>query len=225
MAHEAIVELICHIVAEAAELLVERGNGDHAGCISARGDWDFDEWDALTVDFKGLWLESKAVDIILVGMWGEVDDQVEALFRSDRGEAEEVGDVDDADATDFDIATGKGGGAGSELAVGPADADHVVGDEGCAAFEHADGGFALSAAAFTHDQDADATGVDHAAVKGDGRGELAFQLESGQVEELHRHQLGCEDRNGVRGGNWEQVLGKGDATSDDNGGNVAFAHA
>jgi len=225
VSHEAVVELVGHIVAESTELLVECGNGDHAGGIASWGDGDFDKWDALAVDFVGFRLEAEAVNIVLVGVWGEIDDEIEAFFRSNGGEAEEVGDVDDADAADFDVATGKGGGAGGEFAVCPADAHHIVGDECGAAFEHADGGFTLTSTAFSHDQDADAAHVDHAAVKGGGWGKLAFQLEGGEVEELHRHQLGGKDGDGVFSGDREHVLGKLDTSGHDDGRNVALAHA
>ena len=169
-------------------------------------------------------MEAQAVDLVLVGVGDEGDDEVEALLRADRGEAVEVGDVDDADAADFQVAAGQGGGGGDQFTAGKLDADHVVGDQRAAFFDQADGGLALAGAAFSHDQDADPAQVDHAAVERDVRRELVFQSEGRRVEEFHGHQRGAEDRDAVLRGDLHVLFGKHRAAGNDQPRNVAFAH-
>jgi hypothetical protein len=48
-----LVELICHVVAEAAELLVKGGDGDHASGVAAGADGNFYVGDLLAEEFVG----------------------------------------------------------------------------------------------------------------------------------------------------------------------------
>ena len=101
---QLLVELIRHVVAQAAELLVKGGNGDHAGGIAAGANGHLDMRDLLAEQFVGAGFQTDAVDFVQIRCGFEGDDEVEAFVGSDRGEAVEVGDVDDADSADFHVA-------------------------------------------------------------------------------------------------------------------------
>jgi hypothetical protein len=83
MVEEFLVELIRHVVAEAAELLVERGDGDHARGVAARADGNFHMDDLLAKDLLGFLLEPDAVHLVEVSLRLEGDDEVESLVRAD----------------------------------------------------------------------------------------------------------------------------------------------
>lgn len=140
---EAFVKFVRHVVAVLAELLVEGGDRDQAGGIASRGDGDLYDGDLVAENFLGGAVDPVAVNFVEVAEGLELDDEVEAFFEADRREAEEVGGVDDANATHFEVATCEFGAGGTELGAEVFDMNEVVGDEGSAAFEEADGGFAF----------------------------------------------------------------------------------
>ena len=102
MVEQPLVELIGHVVAKASELLIERGDGDHASGVAAGAHRNFDVRDLLTEQLVGFRLKTKAVHLVEIGVRTQGDDQVEPLVRSDRGQAVKAGDADDSQPQDAD---------------------------------------------------------------------------------------------------------------------------
>ena len=71
----------------------------------------------LPKDLVGFLAHAEAVHLVEVSMGLEAHHHVEPLVRADRGEAIEVGHIDDANAADFHVATREVQRAGHEVAA------------------------------------------------------------------------------------------------------------
>ena len=193
MAEQLLVKLIGHVVAEAAELLVEGGDGNHAGGVAPWADRDLDVRHILAEEFVGFRFEAEAIHLVEVGGGLEGDNEIKALVRADRGEAVEVGDVDDTDPADLHVAAREVGRGGDQLAADVFHPHHVIRHQRAAALQQADRGFRFPGAALTDDEHPDPAHIDHAAVDGHCRSELVLEADRRGVEEFHGDLRGAEN--------------------------------
>ncbi len=223
MREEALVEFIRHVVADAPKLEIEGGDTDEARGVATSGDGDFDERDLGVEDFEFLLGDAESVDFVEVGGGFEFDDEVESFLWADRGESVEVGDVDDADAAHFEITAGEVFGGGGEFTADLFEVYDVVRDEGSSFFEESDGGFTFSRSARPHDENADATVVDHAAMKKGARGELFLELYGGGIEDRHGGARGVDDGDVSVPGDGAQVWAELVIAGDNDAGEILLA--
>jgi hypothetical protein len=93
-------------------LEIERSDPNESGGVAPGGDGDFNERNFNVENLDFFLRDAEAVNFVEVGGGLEIDDEIESFLGTDRGEALKVGDVDDADAAHFEIASGEifGGG-------------------------------------------------------------------------------------------------------------------
>ena len=121
----------------------------------------------------------------------ELDDQLDALRRARRRDAEQILHVDDAEAAQLHVMAGQlGTGADQDRLRAAPDLDGVVGDQTMAADDQVERALALADAALADDQDAEAEDVHQ-------HGVHHRPLGQGVLE--NRRQLGDGGRRGDRG--------------------------
>ena len=106
----------------------------------------------------------------------ELHDQLDALRRAGRGDAEQIAEVDQAEAADFHVMARQLRTAADDDRRGaPPDLDRVVGDEPMAAHDEVERAFALADAALPHHQHAEAEDVEEHAVDDLADGEAILE--------------------------------------------------
>ncbi len=225
---EARVEFAVGDAADGAEFVFHGGGLDEVDKVAARGDGDDDLADGDAEKVAVGFVVAGAVNEIVAAviLTDEGDDEVDGRGFGEGGDAEDGGDVDDADAADFHVFAGEVGGAADEAAVGVApEAGEVVGDQGVAALDEAEGGLAFAKAGLAFDEDAEAGDLEEGGVDfGGGGGEL-FEEEGGGVGEVDRLDFGGEDGQGVFFGEAEDFGEDGLAPGEDEAGHFEVEEA
>ena len=223
MLDQALAELAGGVVAHPAEGLDHRRDLGEAGHVAPRTDGQRHVGHLAAEDLVGLDVEAGAL-LVHPGLpEAEGQDEVDALLATDGADAEDGGDVDDADAAALHVAAVELLGGAHELAVGhEGDAHVVVGHEGVAALDEGEGALALADAGGAAQEDADALDVDERAVDADARGELLLEEDGRLGGEVLGLELGAEEGDGVGLGQADdEVVGLAPAGDDERGDVVA----
>src|SRR5687767_5141397 len=148
------------------EELIARRDLDDRRDVAARRNGNAQERKLDAEDVEALLVETETV-VCARGIPGcELDHELEDLFVANRGDAEEILDVDDAETADLHVVLDElRPEAVARVRRLALHADHVVGDEAMAAHDEIERALALPDAGLADDQDADAEDVHEHAVQ------------------------------------------------------------
>ena len=214
-------ELKRRIVAHLALTVVHGGNLQDHGQVTAGGDGDGVGGDLHAQDVHILGLRADAV----VGLPGiPVDDvhhQVDLIFQLDGAHAEELGHIQETDATKLHIVLEHGQGPANQAGAGDLlDLHAVVGDEAVAAFEELDGGLALADAAFAHDEHALAVDLHEDAVAADPGRQLGIEVGGDGGDQAACGHLGAQEGDIVLLGHLQAFRGGNAVAGEHQGGEL-----
>ena len=151
--------------AAGAQQLVARRHLDQDGDVAARGHRHADHRDPDAQHVVARIVEAEAIVLAARLPALELHDQLDPLRRPGRRDAEEILDVDQAEAADLHVMAGQlGTGAEHERLGAAAQLHRVVGDEPVAADDEVERALALADAALADDEHAQAEDVHQHAV-------------------------------------------------------------
>ena len=213
---QSLVEFAGHIIAAVAQVAAQGCNFHQSAHVASWRDWQVEVFYFYAQDVDVFMLQSEALHF---GHFAaeEVDDEVDALFLTVGFQPEEIGDIDDAQSSDFDEPAAQGWCGGNEVSAQIADADHIVCYKGRTALDQTQRYFALANAALAGDENTHAAHVDHAGMHGGAVGKFVFEDVGGAVDEVHRQQSRAEHaeivaiRNGQDIGRHINATGKNEA--------------
>ena len=163
------------VVAHAFLAVVHGGNLKNNGKISSRCNRNGNGRNLYVENFRVLRLHAETVIRFAVAPRDHIDDKIDIGAFLDRAHAEQLRDVDDADAAKLDIMLQNRGRRADKLVRRDLfDLDCVVRDETVTALDQLDGRLALADAALAVNEDALAVNFDQNTVAGEARGERGF---------------------------------------------------
>ena len=181
------------VVAHALLAVIHGGDLKDHGKVPSGGDRDCDGRDLHVENLGVLRLHAEAVIGFAVAPRDHVDDEVDVGAFLDRAHAEQLRDVDDADAAQLDIMLEyRRRGADQLMRRDLFDLNGVVGDQAVAALDELDGRLALADAAVAVDEDALAVDLDQHAVAGHAGGQGALEVGDQARDDIGRRVLRAE---------------------------------
>jgi hypothetical protein len=200
----------------AAELqhLVAGDDLDQRGDVAPGPERDPGQWDIHAEDRPHLRLGAEAVVVLLLRL-AELDDDLDLLVVADRGDAEQVRDVEDPEAADLHVVLMHlEGRAPHRVGRAHRDLDDVVGDQAVALEDQVERGLALADAAAADQQQADAQHVDQHAVDGGARRQQVLELPRQARDEDRAHERAAQHRHAVAARDVHQEVRRVEAAGD-----------
>jgi hypothetical protein len=158
-------------------------------------------------------VEPEPVVLLALGPLAQLDDELDLLGVAHGGDAEQVLDVDDAEATDLHVVADDAGAPPDDVGALPPDLDHVVGDQPVAAHHEVERGLALADAALAEQQHADAEHVEQHAVHVGRRRHPVRHPAGHRGDEVRRGQRRHQHGHAARLGGDRQLLGRRQAAA------------
>ena len=167
-------------------------------------------------DFVEVVVDAHAVVLRVGRPLDQLDHDVDALALADRGDAEEILDVEDAEAPHLEVVAEQLGGLAEDHARRAVVAlDHVVGDQAVAAHHEIERALALADRARADEQEAHAEHVDQHAVERGAWGEAIVEQRVDRGDGAARALFGHEERRAAVVGGGHQLGGCERAAGDD----------